>query len=51
MLKVTPNDSWLAFAGWVIFYLSIQVPFFLYTQKTQENCTTWLSRLMRKETR
>ena len=51
MLKVTPNDSWLAFAGWVIFYLSIQVPFFLYTQKSQENCTTWLSRLMRKESR
>ena len=51
MLKVTPNDSWMAFAGWVIFYLSIQMPLFLYTQKSQESCTAWLSRLMKKETR
>ena len=51
MIKFTPNDSWLEFAGWVIFYISIQMPFFLYTQKSQESCTAWLSRLMRRETR
>jgi len=51
MLQVTANSSWLAFIGWVIFYLSIQVPLFLYTQKSQESCTAWVSRLMKRETR
>ena len=51
MRQVTPNSSWLAFTGWVIFYLSIQAPLFLYTQKSNESCTAWISRLMRKETR
>ncbi len=51
MLRFTPNDSWLAFSGWVIFYLAIQMPLFLYTAKSQESCTAWLSRLSRKETR
>ena len=51
MLKVSPNSSWLAFTGWIIFYFSIQVPLFLYTQKSQESCTAWVSRLMKRETR
>ncbi len=29
MLQVTPNSSWMAFTGWVIFFLSIQTPLFL----------------------
>ena len=51
MLRFTPNDSWLAFGGWVIFYLAVQTPLFLYTKKSQESCTAWLSRLLGKETK
>ncbi len=51
MLQVTPNSSWMAFTGWVIFFLSIQAPLFLYNQKSQESCTAWISRLIKKETR
>lgn len=48
MLKLTPDDSWLAFVGWVIFFLVMQSPLLILTQTSQGNCTAWLSRLRRK---
>ena len=51
MLKFTSNGSWLAFIGWAIFYFSLQVPYLLYTQKSQESCTAWFSRLIKKDAR
>ncbi|HEV2800895.1 MAG TPA: hypothetical protein VGW12_10385 [Pyrinomonadaceae bacterium] len=45
MLKVNPTDSWAAFIGWVIFFVSIQSPLFLFPQLS---CTAWLSRLWRR---
>jgi len=48
MSKFTSGDSWLAYLGWAIFFLSLQVPFLL-TQSSRENrCTAWLGRLMGK---
>jgi len=44
MLKVGSNDSWLAFAGWVIFFAAIQSPLLLGTQGSLRSCTAWLSR-------
>ena len=48
MLKFTPNDSWLAFAGWIIFFVAIQSPFLLI-QSAQDGCTAWLTRFRKGE--
>lgn len=48
MLMFTPNHSWLAFVGWVIFFLALQSPLFLASRASQESCTAWLSRLRRR---
>jgi len=48
MLKFTPNDSWLVFIGWAVFFVAIQAPF-LFIQSTQDGCTAWLTRLRRGE--
>ena len=48
MRKFTPNQSWIAFAGWVIFFIAIQVPWILVSQKKHNSCTTWFSRLKKK---
>jgi hypothetical protein len=44
MLKVTPNDSWLAFVGWIIFFIAVQSPLFIFARSSQGSCTAWLSR-------
>ncbi|MFN0139755.1 MAG: hypothetical protein ACKVQW_06675 [Pyrinomonadaceae bacterium] len=48
MLKFTPNDSWLAFAGWMILFVAIQSPF-LFIQSAQDGCTAWLARFRKGE--
>lgn len=44
MLRVSPDSSWLAFAGWAIFFAALQLPWFLVTPSTQSSCTAWLAR-------
>jgi membrane protein YdbS with pleckstrin-like domain len=46
--KFSPNDSWLAFAGWVIFFVAIQLPIFIVGQSSQGSCTAWLTRSQKK---
>jgi hypothetical protein len=48
MLKFTPNDSWLAFIGWVVFFVAIKSPF-LFIQSSQVGCTAWLARFRKGE--
>jgi hypothetical protein len=48
MIKVTPNDSWAAFAGWVIFFAALQSPLFMFRQSSWLSCAAWLTRLVRK---
>ena len=48
MLKFTPDDSWLAFAGWIIFFVAIQSPF-LFIQSAKDGCTAWLTRFQKGE--
>jgi len=48
MLKFTPNDSWLAFTGWIIFFVAIQAPF-LFIQSSQDSCMAWLARFRKGE--
>jgi hypothetical protein len=43
MLKLTPNSSWLAFAGWTVFFVSLQLPWLLIKPTTLSTCTSWLS--------
>jgi hypothetical protein len=44
MLKFTPKSSWLAFAGWMIFFLSLQLPWLWVKPSAQSTCTAWLTR-------
>ena len=44
MLKFSPNSSWLAFVGWVIYFSVLQLPWLLLTPSTQSRCTAWLTR-------
>jgi hypothetical protein len=48
MIKLTPNDSWMAFVGWTIFFLAVQSPIFLLPQNSSSDCTAWLTRLWRQ---
>jgi hypothetical protein len=48
MLKFTPNDSWLAFIGWIIFFVAIQSPF-LFIRSARDGCTAWLARFRKGE--
>lgn len=48
ILKFTPNESWLAFIGWIIFFVAIQVPF-LFIQSSQDGCMAWLARFRKGE--
>ncbi len=48
MLKFTPNGSWLAFIGWIVFFVAIQVPF-LFVRSAQDGCMAWLARFQRGE--
>ncbi len=44
MLKLSPNSSWLAFVGWAIFFVALQLPWLLVTPSAQSSCTGWLAR-------
>ncbi len=44
MLKLSPNSSWLAFTGWAIFFVALQLPWLLFTSAAQNSCTAWLTR-------
>ena len=44
MLKVSPNSSWLAFAGWAVFFAALQLPWLWVTPSAQSSCTAWLAR-------
>ena len=46
MLKFTPNGSWLAFIGWIVFFLAIQIPL-LFVRSTQGGCMAWLARFQK----
>ncbi len=48
MTKVTPDSSWLAFAGWTIFFLALQSPIFLITETRDFSCSALFSRLWRR---
>jgi len=47
MLKVSPGSSWLAFAGWAIFFAALQLPWLLVTPSAQSSCTAWLARFLK----
>ncbi len=51
MQKFTPNQSWAAFAGWIIFFLAIQVPWIFVPQNKYGSCTTWFNSLKKKSIR
>ena len=44
MLKLSPNSSWLAFVGWAIFFVALQLPWLLVRPSAQGACTAWLAR-------
>lgn len=48
MLKLSPNSSWLAFLGWVIFFVALQLPWMLLTPSAQSSCTAWLARFRKR---
>ena len=48
MVRFTPNASWLAFAGWGIFFVALQAPF-LFIESAQRTCTAWLVRFRKGE--
>jgi hypothetical protein len=49
MLKFSPGSSWLAFVGWSVFFVALQLPWLLVTPSTQSSCTAWLARLRKGE--
>jgi hypothetical protein len=49
MLKLSPNSSWLAFVGWAIFFVALQLPWLLVTPSAQSECTAWLARFRKGE--
>jgi hypothetical protein len=49
MIKFSPNSSWLAFVGWAIFFVSLQLPCLLVTPSAQNRCTAWLARFGKGE--
>ncbi len=51
MQKFTPNQSWAAFAGWVIFFIAIQMPWLLVPQNKYDSCTNWFNRFKKKPIR
>ena len=49
MLKLSPDSSWLAFVGWAIFFVALQLPWLLIAPSAQGGCTAWLARLRKGE--
>jgi len=43
-----PDESWLAFAGWFIFFIGIQGSSILVSQKKYDSCISWFGRLKKK---
>jgi ABC-type uncharacterized transport system permease subunit len=37
MLQLSPNSSWLAYLGWAIFFVALQLPW--VTPSAQSSCT------------
>lgn len=48
LIRVTPNASWLAFVGWGVFFVAIQLPIIMATQSPQWSCAAWLTRIRNK---
>jgi hypothetical protein len=44
MLKLSPNSSWLAYVGWAIFFVALQLPWLFVPPSAQGSCTAWLAR-------
>jgi hypothetical protein len=40
---LTPGASWLAFFGWTVFFVSIQIPF-IFTRMSYTDCLSWFTR-------
>lgn len=49
MLKFSSNSSWLAFVGWAIFFVALQLPWLWVTPSAQSGCTAWLARFRKGE--
>jgi hypothetical protein len=49
MLEFSPNSSWLAFVGWAIFFVALQLPWLWVTPSAQRSCTAWLARFRKGE--
>jgi hypothetical protein len=47
MLQLSPNSSWLAYLGWAIFFVALQLPWLFVTPSAQSSCTAWLARFRR----
>jgi len=49
MLKFSPNSSWLAFVGWALFFVALQLPWLFVPPPAQSGCTAWLARFRKGE--
>ena len=49
MLKFSPQGSWLAFVGWAIFFVALQLPWLWVMPSTQSSRTAWLARFRKGE--
>jgi hypothetical protein len=49
MLKFSPDSSWLAFVGWAVFFVALQLPWLWVTPSAQSGCTAWLTRFRKGE--
>jgi hypothetical protein len=49
MLKLSPNSSWLAFVGWAILLVALQLPWLFATPPARSGCTAWLTRFRKGE--
>lgn len=48
MMAVTPQQSILAFIGWVFFFAAITFPTFILAGNTNADCTARLQRIFKK---
>lgn len=44
LVFLTPNSSFVAFLGWVVFFIAIQAPFFMSTRANPYDCRKWFSK-------
>ena len=45
----TPNKSWLAFIGWMVFFVATQVPALFVTRSSERACVGWLNRFRNRQ--